>query len=448
MQLETTANITIVEDDPVMGESLVQSLSLEGYDVEWCETSGDALNRLQSKVTNLVICDIKLPDGSGEALFQEFSCHCHNGSAAPPFLFMTGYGDIDQAVRLMRAGAGDYLTKPFDMGDFLNRVQLLIASRHMVESKDQPLLGVSRAMRTIEQAIRRLSNSSQPLLLTGEVGVGKEFCARLLHELSPRRNQPFIAVNCAVIPQDILARELFGDHIDARRISTKAPPPYVQRTAGGTLYLDGLGQLPPVLQSKLLRLMEEGSYDGAGGETSQTFDGRLVFATRQDLSLLVDQSEFRADLWHKVGESRLHIPPLRDRIDDISMHVEQCLNEFEPVSMGQNHGLSAAAEKEALDYNWPYNVAELRNRMERAMALALGDWITPMDLFPERGFGSWKGQPEVTSLAAAREMAERRQIERALALHDGHLSKAAKTLGVSRTTLWEKIKRLGLTQAP
>ena len=443
MQPETTANITIVEDDPVMGESLVQSLSLEGYDVEWCDSSGEALGRLTAKSTDLVICDIRLPDGSGETLFNDYNKVNQNEANAPPFLFMTGYGDIDQAVRLMRAGAGDYLTKPFAMDDFLGRVQTLIAAHQTANHDHQSLFGSSTAMRTIERAIRGLAQSSQPLLLTGEAGVGKEYCARVLHELSPRRGQPFVAVNCAVIPPDVLARELFGDDNANNNDGREQPPPYVARVRDGTLYLDGLGQLGAPLQSKLLRLMEENSIETRGQGTA-SFNGRLVFATRKDLAQAVEQGGFRADLWHQVSETRLHVPPLRDRIEDISMHIELCLRDFASVAMGTICGLSAAAEIDALDYNWPHNITELRHRMERAMALALGEWITPLDLFPERGFGSWRGQPEVTSLAKARELAERRQIERALALHNGHMSKAAKTLGVSRTTLWEKMKRLGL----
>lgn len=427
-----------------MGESLVQSLSLEGYNVEWSQTSGDALGQLNNKGTNLVICDIRLPDGSGESLFQDLCRRRQNNWVAPPFLFMTGYGDIDQAVRLMRAGAGDYLTKPFDMGDFLGRVEMLIAAHRTTVCDKPPPLGTSMAMRAIERAIRGLAQRSQPLLLTGETGVGKEYCARVLHELSPRRNQPFIAVNCAVIPQNILARELFGDDTNTDQTLSNTPPPYLARTAGGTLYLDGLGQLPRTMQSRLLLLMEEGAIDEATGPEASIFDGRLVFATRQDLSRLVEHGGFRADLWNMVSETRLHIPPLRDRIEDISWLIDQCLCEFDNVSMGRLNGLSAAAETAALDHDWPHNVAELRHRMERAMALALGEWITPLDLFPERGFGDWNGQPEVTPLAKARELAERRQIERALALHKGHMSKTAKILGISRTTLWEKMKRLGL----
>ena len=449
MQHEHMPTITVVEDDPVMGESLVQSLSLEGYRVNWCETSRDATHHLKTNAASLVICDIRLPDGSGEELFNNLARQYHDDLSAPSFLFMTGYGDIDQAVRLMRAGAGDYLTKPFDMGDFLNRVDGLIQPRMGQSNKrreDEPLLGLSSIMQTIEQALHRLAGGHQPLLLTGETGVGKEYAARLCHELSPRSGHPFIAVNCAIIPEHLLAHELFGGNDPAAHESANTLPPYVERVGNGTLFLDGLGQLSLKLQSKLLRLMEEGVFEKSDGSGPAAFEGRLLFATRRDLDRAVQQGSFRADLWQQVSDTRLHIPPLRDRTEDVSMHLDRCLREFGAVAMGRLHGLSAAAETAALDHDWPHNVSELRHRMERAMALALGEWITPLDLFPERGFGSWKGQPEVTSLAQARNMAERRQIERALALHEGHMSKAATTLGISRTTLWEKMKRLGLDQ--
>ena len=431
--------IGVVEDDPLMGESLLQSLSLEGATVKWWQTGQEAIQGLKGTNADLVVCDIRLPDTDGIALYREATAH----GQAPPFIFMTAFGNIDQAVELMRSGAEDYVTKPFEISELLDRIGTVVPEATRIGVR--PILGKSAPMQRIEHALEAYAKSSRPMLITGEIGVGKEFCARLLHLHGPKSSGPFISVNCPIMPSDLLEDELFGRQPSART-ATRAGSTYFDRAIGGTLFIDGLAQLSDNLQARLVELIEERKADALSDPNGprEARMPRIVCTTRQDLDDRVAHGSFREDLRNLLDPTRLHIPPLRDRPEDISWHMDQCLEEFKGITIGSIRGISETAETEVLRHDWPRNVAELRLRMERAMALALDEWITPIDVFPERGFGSWRGQPNVTSLAAARNEAERRQIERALALHDGQLIKAAKTLGISRTTLWEKIKRLGL----
>ncbi len=424
--------IGVIEDDPLMGESLVQSLTLAGANVAWWQTGKEAAKGLEDATPDVIVCDIRLPDTDGVSLFTQTVGH----NKTPPFIFMTAYGNIDQAVCLMRAGAEDYITKPFEISELVERIDTIAPSR--IATRVEDALGVSNAMKRIEQALVAYARTPKPLLLTGETGVGKEYCARYLHQRAENRDGPFISVNCAIMPTEVLERELFGVQ---REQQDNDQLTYLDRAARGTLFIDGVAQLISPLQAQLVEIIE------AQSRTSEAINSNvplIVCATRRDLDDLVVRGDFREDLRNLLDPTHLHIPALRDRPEDITWHLDQCFREFGSIAVSRVKGISSAAEAHALQHDWPRNIAELRRRMERAMALALDEWITPIDLFPERGFGSWRGQPNVTSLAEARRSAERRQIERALALHTGQLAKAAKTLGISRTTLWEKMRRLDL----
>ena len=429
--------IGVVEDDPIMGESLIQSLSLEGATVAWWQTGKEAIEGLQGTSADLVVCDIRLPDTDGIKLYSEAT----ERGGTSPFIFMTAYGNIDQAVELMRAGAEDYITKPFEISDLLRRIETIIPD------VDEPavghVLGISDAMKRIQHALESYAKVPKPLLITGDIGVGKEYCARYLHQLRDQRQGPFISVNCSIIPSEILKDQLLGS--DAKSGASEEAS-YLKRATGGTLFIDGVAQLSGKLQARLVDIIEECSQDSNRERTYQDLQKfpLIVCTTRRNLNDLVARGDFREDLRNLLDPTHLHLPALRDRPEDITWHLDQCFREFKSITVSNVRGISTAAEAEALQHDWPRNVAELRRRMERAMALALEEWVTPIDLFPERGFGGWRGQPNVTSLAEARTEAERRQIERALAMHDGQLTSAAKTLGISRTTLWEKMKRLGL----
>jgi DNA-binding NtrC family response regulator len=431
--------IAVIEDDPIMGESLAQSLSLEGAKVCLYASGQAALKGGAPRSLDLVICDIQLPDTDGQSLFHRFGM---NGDA-PPFLFMTAFGDITQAVALMREGAADYLTKPFDMEDFLHRVQgSLRPVAHSAES--DALLGLSSAMRDIEHLLRLVSRVESPVLITGETGTGKEVCARFLHNLSSK-SHPFMAVNCAAIPSDLLESELFGHEAGAFTGASKRHLGYAERAGEGTLFLDEIGELALPLQAKLLRVLEDKEFYRLGGETPVAFKARLVSATNADLVARMAMKQFRSDLYYRVNVVEVNIPPLRERREDIRWLLSRFLTDLSPQKDSGTRGIDALAEQAALSHSWPGNIRELRNRLERALALNLTGWISPQDLFPEkRVVSSAVGSP--LSLADAREAAERQHIAVGLAENGGQIGKTAECLGVSRTTLWEKMKRYGLVE--
>lgn len=436
MPLESPA-IGLVEDDPIMGESLVQRLALEGMTVRWWHTGREAVDEIRRQHFEAIVCDIRLPDLDGETLFREAA----RTSDAPPFLFVTGYADIDQAVRLMRAGAADYVTKPFDMDDFLARLGDLLRPRGSGSETDA-VLGIAPAMREIERLLRRVARVGASVLITGETGTGKEVAARFLHAISPGAKEPFVAVNCAAIPGDLLESELFGHEKGAFTGATQRHAGYAERAGSGTLFLDEIGELRPELQAKLLRLIEERSFHRVGGERMVPFGGRLVTATNSDLAKLAAAGRFREDLFYRINVVSVHMPALRDRPEDLPWLMDRFFSEFGGRIQTPLRGISALTEEVALAHAWPGNIRELRNRMERAVALTLGPWLMPGDLFPE--LEAPMTGPALPSLEDARLEAEKRHILRALALTGGEIIPAAKVLGIGRTTLWEKMRRHGL----
>jgi len=428
--------IGLVEDDPIMGESLVQRLALEGTIVRWWKNGREALEEIERERPEAVVCDIRLPDMNGDAIFRAVA----GRDAAPPFLFITGFGDIDEAVRLMRAGAADYLTKPFEMPVLLGRLAGLLPASDDAGA----VLGVSEPMRQIQRTLLRIARVRSTVLLTGETGVGKEVCARFLHEANGVKG-PFMAVNCAAIPADLLEAELFGHEKGAFTGAHQRHLGYAERAGGGTLFLDEIGDLAPALQGKLLRLLEERQFHRLGGEKPVSFGARIVAATNRDLAGRVAAGAFREDLFYRINVVSITIPPLRQRADDIGWLAARFFDEFSAQSASDLAGLSALAEEALLAHGWPGNVRELRNRMERAVALGLGPWLMPGDLFSEAPAISDSGP--LPSLEEARMAAERRHIRRALDQTAGEVGQAAKLLGISRTTLWEKMRRLGVSSA-
>ena len=434
--------IAMIEDDPIMGESLVQRLTLEGYDALWYKTGEEALTQLKIAEPHLVLCDIRLPDMDGEQVFRSALADLR----FTPVVFMTGYGDIEQAVRLMRAGADDYVTKPFQMEEFLGRIDHLLKRRRTVEADDPSALGRSDTMRRIEALLRRVADIDSTLLLTGESGVGKEVAARFVHQVSRRSTCPFVAVNCAAIPADLLESELFGHERGAFTGATARHEGYAERSRDGILLLDEISEIPSSLQAKLLRMIQERSFVRLGGERPIDFRARLICASNADLEAEVETGRFRRDLYYRINVIPVNIPPLRERREDILALLSGFIAQFAEAFNADVRGASTLAEDVALIHQWPGNVRELRNRAERAVALAQGPWIGPADLFPDLVPGAPLGDQAslLLPLSAVRDEAEKRHILSALKHTGGQIKQAADILGISRTTLWEKMRRLGL----
>jgi DNA-binding NtrC family response regulator len=436
--------IGIVEDDPIMGEALVQRLQLEGYRAIWWQSGEEALTQLPSAGCRVLVCDIRLPDLDGEQLFRRALPEL----GATPVIFVTAFGEVEQAVRLMRAGADDYISKPFDVDTLLSKIATL-CTREITAGNSHPgqeVLSASAMMHAVETELVRVKDSASPVLILGETGVGKEVAARQLHETSVRRELPFIIVSCATIPIDRAESEMFGYERGASVRSRTAHIGLVEQAGAGTLFLDEVSALPPILQGKLLRLLEDGRYRRLGGSQELVSDARIVSSSNADLTALVADGRFRADVYYRLNAIELRIPPLRARRDDIVPMAEHYLTQLARAAGHRAPSLTPAAASALRNHDWPGNIRELRNRLERALGLSPGTPQLPAHaLFPERSLLDQPGE-RIASLAEAREHAERQHIEGALGQTGGEITKAAALLGISRTTLWDKMRKLGFRQ--
>ena len=345
--------IAVVDDDPIMGESLQRALELEGWRAVWWHTGKRAVDEMCALCPDLVLCDIRLPDMSGEEVFRAANAR----SLAPPFIFMTAYGQIDQAVALVRAGAQDYLTKPFELASLFQKAREILSLR--VRDGAQGALGVSPSMRRVEALLRRLAPRSLSILFTGETGAGKEVCARFLHQVSPAAAEPFMAVNCAAIPAELLESEVFGHERGAFSGAHQRHLGYAERARGGILFLDEIAAMPLALQSKLLRVLEERSFHRVGGEANIPLKARIVCATSENLAEQVRRGTFREDLLYRINAVTVDLPPLRDRPEDIPWLLSRYFALFAEQAEVSLRGISSLAEEAALSHPWRGNVREL-----------------------------------------------------------------------------------------
>jgi DNA-binding NtrC family response regulator len=428
-------DILLIEDDRVLGGALAQRLRLEGFAVRWAETCAQAMDALRLRRPGFVVSDIRLPDGSGEDLYR--SAMPYLGDT--PILFVTAFADIGQAVRLVRAGADDYLTKPYDVDALVARVRALAHDPpvHDAPAGAEAVFGASQATAGLERDLQRLATRDLAVLLRGETGVGKEVAARHIHALSPRAAQPFVAVNCGAIARELMESQFFGHERGAFTGATTAHAGYFEEVGEGTLFLDEIGELDARLQTALLRVLQDGGFRRLGGRGDLRFKGRLVAATNADLQTRIAQREFREDLYFRLAVVELTIPPLRQRRDEIAPLATRFLREAAGRNGMPGLRLDEAALAALLVHSWPGNVRELRNRIERAAALVEGERVTPSDLFPEQRLDA----VAPVTLADARDLAEFDQIEHALALSGGRVSEAARRLGISRTTLWKRRRK-------
>ncbi len=407
--------VVLVEDDEIMGGSLSQRLELEGAQVLWLKQMVRALGAIRTpkRPIDAVICDIGLPDGTGEELFATLA----RTGTPPPFLFITGQGGIGQAVRLIKSGAADYVTKPFDMSVFLERLALLVGSGEKPFSDDDfpPLMGVTPAARRIETLIAKAAADSHPVLIRGGPGTGKDLVARRIHDLSDRCAAPFVAVNLAREAEAETALFAHGGGFD--------------RVGEGTLFINAASKMSVQVQSKLLERLDRG------------FEGRMIAACGNDLEALISEGRFKSELFYRLVKTEIPIPPLSKRPDDAVWLMQQLFHKLAPRHAPELEGISALCEEAVKAHDWPGGGRELRARLLRGLAVATGPLLQPSDLFPEHV----AGPDELMSLAEARATAEKAQIIAALDRTGGQVGEAAKLLRIARTTLWEKMQKLGLS---
>jgi len=448
--------VLIVDDDRDMCELLDAALRLRGHETISCTTAGGALDRLKTESIDVVLTDLNMPGTGGIELCARIVANRRD----VPVVVMTAFGSLETAVAAIRAGAYDFVTKPIEMEVLALVLQRALDHRNLTERvrvldqelersrRFEELSGSSHAMQDVYDCLVRVADSDMSVLLTGEHGTGKELAARALHARGGRRAKPFVAVNCAALPESLLESELFGHargaFTDAR---TEHKGLFVQ-ASGGTLLLDEIGDLPRSLQPKLLRVLEERHVRPIGGDMEVPFDVRVIAATNQDLEESVEQGRFRADLFYRLNVIQIEMPPLRVRGTDILLLAQHFLERAAAREGRGALGLSEAVAERLLNYRWPGNVRELRNAIERAVALTRSDRIVVEDL-PERirAYRSTDlvlGADDPACLDTL-DNVERRYITHVLRTVGDNRTQAARILGLDRKTLYRKLQRYDQT---
>jgi len=434
--------LCLIEDDPIMGESLVDRFTLEGFALDWYQTGGAALEAMKRHRYSAIISDVRLPDISGE---QVFLTTVEQADLVPPFIFITAFASVERAVEMLKQGATDYITKPFDIGELMAKIRLAVGQHASpAPTTHESPIGISQQMLALAESLPRIAQRARITLVTGESGVGKEVLAHYLHELGGKPDSPFVAVNCGAIPETLLEAEFFGAERGAYTGADRARRGYFEQAHGGTLFLDEIGELPQSMQVKLLRAIQEQQVRRLGSDRVIPVELRIVCATNRNLQCLVKESRFREDLYYRVNVVNLNIPPLRERPKDVlwlagRILVQQAERLGEPTKT-----LAPTAQAALLAHPWPGNVRELSNRIERACVLSLRPVLSAGELFDEHVEAPRGGDHGLPTLDEFLAEAERAFIESALMREGGRIAMTAAALGVSRKTLWEKMKRLGI----
>ena len=430
--------LLLIEDDSIFGESLVQRFELEGFDVRWCRSLSEAKEALRTRF-RAVVSDVRLTDGLASHWFMELP----ESQRAVPWYFLTGYGSVNDAIATIRAGAREYLTKPFD----IERLVLLVQeSRSPSQPEpDNAVLGVSPAMRRVEALVRRVAKQRVSVLLTGESGVGKEVAAQLVHHLGDRVEKgEFVAVNCAAVPETMMEAEFFGYEKSAFTGAARMHRGYLERANGGTLFLDEVGELPASMQAKLLRALQERSFFRLGSEKVTRSDFRVIAATNRDLHADMAAGSFREDLFYRLAVIRIDLPPLRERPEDIRWLTERMLQQL-TLEQGRPMAMSEAFLRDVLGRRWKGNARELRSYLEEAVVLSDAGILDVPEGLPRSDQTLTSTGAEARQFAPLHAMVEdveRRHIRSALERTGGSVMKTAELLGISRKTLWEKMKKL------
>jgi DNA-binding NtrC family response regulator len=448
-----SGKILVVDDEPAEREGLARLVGQWGYDVETASSGEEALNLVETQHPAVVVTDLVLPEMDGLTLLQKLK-----ETGRPPIvLLVTGHGTVETAVEAMRHGAFDYLTKPVDT----TRLQVLLEKsieqeslsrevnllRHQLRQKGSfgQMVGQSRGMQEVYRWVELAATSTAPVLVYGESGTGKELVARTIHELSNRRNKPFVAINCAAIPETLIESELFGHERGAFTGATERRLGCFELTDGGTLFLDEIAEMDPNTQAKLLRVLQEGSFRRVGsGKHEIQVDVRVVAATNQIPSEAITNGKLREDLFYRLNVFSIHLPPLRDRREDIPLLARNFIEEFNRQDNRQVRGLSGETEKELERYHWPGNVRELRNVIQRAVVLS-GSGLIGVEHLPDNVLRAAAPAPPTTTgtVTPIREM-ERDMILRALEETGQDKRRAAQLLGISLKTLYNKLAKYGI----
>jgi len=443
------SRILLIDDDPGVRDSMERTLRAAGYGVQSAASGEEGFEMARGGAYDVILSDMRMPGISGLDILRQL----RDLRIDSAFIIMTGFGTVDTAVEAMKLGAVDFVQKPFFRDELLMRVRSATERRQLArqvellqKQVDPPgslsaLVGISPAMQRVKDLIARAASAPGTVLITGETGTGKELVARAIHAGSARASKPFVALNCAALTESLLENELFG-HAKGAFTGAAAPRAgLIEHATGGTLFLDEIGTMPKPLQAKLLRALESGEVRRIGENETRRVDVRFLAATNLDIQAAIDSGDFRSDLFYRLNVHRIHLPPLRERGEDLGMLIDHFIHRF---GGGTVTGRTPAATEALLAYGYPGNIRQLQHVVQRAVAVARGELIDVDDL-PEEVLARRVPLAAEGSVAAARERAEREMIVATLARNNGEVTAAAREMQVSRTTMWRLMKKHGIS---
>ncbi len=451
--------VLVIEDNAIMLDGLEQVLTYFDYPVQGFRKAEDALKAMRDSVPDIVICDYKLPGMDGIAVLETIKSEYPQVEV----ILITAFGSIELAVEAMQKGAADFITKPFsadEIGVKLERLAQRLAERRELarltaenqylrdrdagEFNYGEIIGKSEAMQAVFRTIEKVAPTDASVIIYGESGTGKELVARALHKNSPRRDGPFIRVNCGALAEGVLESELFGHEKGAFTGALRRKPGRFELAHGGTLFLDEIGDIPLATQVKLLRVLQEKEFERVGGEETIRVDVRIIAATNRDLQQEVKAGRFREDLFYRLHIVPIMLPPLRDRLEDVPLLAEHFLRRLQAELKKPGLRIEPEALKRLQAYSWPGNVRELENVLERAAVLCENNVITARDLPPLDGKEQTLIPEDDLNLNAALMRLEKKMIQKALQKTGGVKSEAARLLGLRPNTLFYKMEKYGL----
>jgi len=437
-------SILIVDDEQVVRDSLVHWFTEEGYEVEASESASDALSKLASREIDLVIADIRMPGMDGIELLEKIKAEQLDAGV----IVMTGYASVETAVRALKQGAFDYITKPFDPDDLsvvvrnaleqhkLKRENRMLRQQIVENHTLTELIGQSEAMRRVREQIETVAGVDSTVLIDGESGTGKELVARAIHRLSPRRYNPMVVVHCGALTETLIESELFGHEKGAFTGAQYRKKGKFEAAMGGTVFLDEIADISLKTQTDLLRVLQEREIVRVGGTQSIHVDFRVIAATNHNLAELVKEGRFRSDLYYRLNVFTIHLPPLRERYGDVPLLATYFLDKYSTQMNRKFTGLDRAALDLLISHHWPGNVRELENVIERAVVVGREPLVRIQDLAVSR--------PQEGTDDLSLETIECRHIIRVLEEFGWNQTQAAKALGIDRVTLYHKIRRYNL----
>ncbi len=438
--------VCVIDDDPSICELFNEALG-EKYEVETFMEGEEGLKKVVEKNPDVLILDLRLPGKGGLEILEEVVEKCPEVQV----IMVTAHQDVESAVRAVKLGAFDYVSKPFDLEEIEVIIQKSLENRELKEEvkqlrsylrgdfKHTPLLGKSPEMKKIKNKIEKIVDKDTHVLIKGESGTGKEVVANTIHYQGPRSEHPFVAVNCAAIPPDLLESELFGHKKGAFTGAEEDKKGKIELADRGTLFLDEIGAMPLEMQAKILRVLQDKQIVPVGGETATQIDFRLISATSADLGKMIENDQFREDLFYRVNVFEIEIPPLRERKEDIPVFCEFFLEEINKKYDRSIKGLTDEAMELLKQHRWPGNVRELRNALESASVVSENDYLEPANFNLFRDFkSSAAGAGRTIRPGMSLDEAEKKLIEVTLKEYDDNLTRAAEVLGVTRKTLRNK----------